>query len=487
MQADDMDLMRQFARNNSDEAFAALVRRHVNLVYSVALRQLGNLHEAEEVTQAVFIILARKAASLRDGTILSGWLYQTARLTSANFQRTASRRLHREQEAFMQFTENSDPDISWQRLSPLLEEAMAQLGQKERDAVVLRFFENRTVREVASALGLEESAAQKRVNRATDKLRAFFARRSIQVSTVALLASIGTHAVQAAPAELTTKLAATAALKSAAVSGSTLTLIKTTLKIMAWTKMKIAIVVGAGVLLAAGTTTITVKEIQEHRTYPWQKEHASSDLLNKVPPQVRIIPTKFPRFGGWGYDNRDVNRRIIGIGTPVGDLLQAAYGTDSARMIFPEQMPQDRYDFIANLTTGSQQALQQQIKKQFGLTGILETRETDVLLLTVKFPHARGLKPTAGRGSNYDSVIGPGHCSGPNVSLTHLAELLENYFRLPVIDQTGVAASFDIDLTWDEQEYQKNPDGLKQALLDQLGLELVPSRAPVEMMVVDKQ
>src|ERR1035438_8250518 len=133
MQADDMDLVRQFARNNSDEAFAVLVRRHVNLVYSVALRQLGNPHDAEEVTQAVFIILARKAASLREGTILSGWLYQTARLTSANFQRTALRRLHREQEAFMQFTENSDPDISWQRLSPLLEEAMARLGQKERD------------------------------------------------------------------------------------------------------------------------------------------------------------------------------------------------------------------------------------------------------------------------------------------------------------------------------------------------------------------
>ena len=161
-----MDWLRQFARSGSDEAFAALVRRHVNLVYSVALRRLGNPHEAEEVTQAVFIILARKAAELREGTILSGWLYQTARLTSANFQRAASRRRHREQEAFMQFTEDSDAEASWERLSPLLEEAMARLGQKERDAVVLRFFENRTVREVANALGLREAAAQKRVNRA---------------------------------------------------------------------------------------------------------------------------------------------------------------------------------------------------------------------------------------------------------------------------------------------------------------------------------
>jgi RNA polymerase sigma factor (sigma-70 family) len=294
MQVDDMDLVQQFARSNADEAFAALVRRHINLVYSVALRQLGNAQDAEEVTQAVFIVLARKAASLRSGTILSGWLYQTARLTAANFQRATFRRLHREQEAFMQFAENSDPDVSWQRLSPLLEEAMSRLGPKERDAVVLRFFENRTVREVASALGLEEAAAQKRVNRATDKLRAFFTRRGVQVSTVALLASIGTHAVQAAPEESTAKLAAMTALKGTTVGSSTLTLIKTTLKIMTWTKAKTAIVIGVIVLLAAATTTITVKEIQAHRTYPWQVLAGGiSDKQVNQPPQVRILHSKF--------------------------------------------------------------------------------------------------------------------------------------------------------------------------------------------------
>jgi RNA polymerase sigma factor (sigma-70 family) len=262
MQADDMDLLQEFARNGSEEAFTALVRRHVNLVYSVAWRQLGNPHDAEEVAQAVFVILARKAAELRQGTILSGWLYQTARFTAANYRRAASRRRHREQEAFMQYAENSDPDVSWQRLSPLLEEAMARLGQNERDAVVLRFFENRTVREVAGALGLEEAAAQKRVNRATEKLRAFFARRGVQVSTVTLLASLGTHAVQAAPADLAVRLAAGAALKGAAASGSSLTLIKTTLKFMAWTKAKTAIVFGTVLILAGGTATM----VMHHRT-----------------------------------------------------------------------------------------------------------------------------------------------------------------------------------------------------------------------------
>jgi DNA-directed RNA polymerase specialized sigma24 family protein len=108
MHADDMDLVRDFAVNGSETAFATLVGRHVNLVYSAALRRLGNTHEAEEVAQAVFIILAKKACSLRRGTILSGWLYQTAQLAAANFHRAALRRQHREQEAFMQFAEQSE-------------------------------------------------------------------------------------------------------------------------------------------------------------------------------------------------------------------------------------------------------------------------------------------------------------------------------------------------------------------------------------------
>jgi uncharacterized protein (TIGR03435 family) len=216
-------------------------------------------------------------------------------------------------------------------------------------------------------------------------------------------------------------------------------------------------------------------------------ERLNSDVLDKVEPQVRIVPTKAPQFEGWIYNSHSANRKVIGIGATIKEVLQAAYGyTASARIVFPIGLPQGRYDFIANLPAGSEEALQQEIQRKFGLTGKVETRETDVLLLTVKFPHARGLKPTTGRGSSDDSVIGPGHCSGPNLSLASLAELLEGYFQLPVIDQTGVATAFDIDLTWDEQEYQKNPDGLKQVLLDQLGLELVPSRQPVEMLVMEK-
>src|SRR6266849_1776862 len=110
---DDLNLLREFARNNSEEAFAALISRYVNLVYSVALRQVGDAHLAEEITQAVFIILARKADSLGDQTILPGWLCRTARYASANALTIQRRRQHREQEAYMQSQlEQTQPDLS---------------------------------------------------------------------------------------------------------------------------------------------------------------------------------------------------------------------------------------------------------------------------------------------------------------------------------------------------------------------------------------
>jgi uncharacterized protein (TIGR03435 family) len=482
MHADDMDLVRDFAANGSEAAFATLVGRHVNLVYSAALRRLGNTHEAEEVAQAVFIILARKAGGLRRGTILSGWLYQTAQLTAANFHRAALRRQRREQEAFMQFSEQSEPDVSWHRLSPLLEEAMMRLGPKERDAVVLRFFENRTVREVASALGLREDAAQKRVNRATDKLRDYFVRRGVQVSTAALLASIGTHAVQAAPAELGGKIAATAALKGAAGSGSMLTLIKTTLKIMAWTKAKTAIVVGASVLLAAGTATVTVKKIQEHRHYPWQVRNFDTRVLEKVPPQVMIVPTMFPDSESWG----SANGRYLGIGASIRDIVRTTFGKSLARTVLATELPPGKYDYIANLPRGSAEALQKELKRKFGVVGRLETREMDVMLLRVKHGNAPGLRPsTTHRNSSLSNNGNRFSCV--NLPLTGLVDYLEYYLEIPVVDQTGLASRFDMDLQLNEQDWQqRNPATLKQALLDELGLELVPGYEPVEMLVVEK-
>src|SRR5690348_3607384 len=116
----DMELLSDYVSHRSEEAFSALVSRHIDLVYSAALRRVGNHHHAEEVTQAVFIILARKAARLRPGTVLPGWLFQTTRLTASNYLRGEIRRTRREQEAFMQSNSSDPSNEVWQQIAPFL-------------------------------------------------------------------------------------------------------------------------------------------------------------------------------------------------------------------------------------------------------------------------------------------------------------------------------------------------------------------------------
>jgi RNA polymerase sigma factor (sigma-70 family) len=258
---DDSTLLREYVERDSGEAFATLVARHINKVYSVALRHTRNPHQAEEITQAVFVILARKSRHLDKRVILSGWLYETSRLTAVTFIRSEIRRARREQEAHMQNLLNqSEPDV-WPQIAPLLDMAMAGLSETDRHAVVLRFFDGRTMSEVGAALGASEEAAKKRVSRAVEKLRGFFTKRGVVFPAAILTAAISANSVQAAPAVLAKSVTAVAITKGATASGSTLTLIKGALKLMAWTKAKTAIVVGV-VILAAGSSTIVVHELK---------------------------------------------------------------------------------------------------------------------------------------------------------------------------------------------------------------------------------
>lgn len=264
LEESDMILLRQYADDNSEQAFAELVRRHVNLAYSVALRRTGNMADARDVSQAVFIILAKKAAHLRNRSVLTGWLYETARLSSVRLLRTRARQQTRDQEAYMQSTLN-EPDTEgfWQQLAPHLEDAMMRLGERDRTLLALRFFENKSAMEAAAALGISEQAAYKRTNRALDKLRLFFTRRGIALSAAALVGVVSAHSVQAAPAGLAQTISTVALAKGAAGAGSTLSLAKGTLKLMAWTKAKTAVVIGLAVFLAAGTTTLTIHQLHK--------------------------------------------------------------------------------------------------------------------------------------------------------------------------------------------------------------------------------
>ena len=488
--ASDMELLRDYDRQGSEAAFAVLVQRHINLVYSVALRHVGIAAHAEEITQAVFIILARKSAGLRADTILEGWLHETTRLTALSFLRGERRRQFREQEAYMQSTlqENHDA-VTWNQLAPLLDEAVARLGKKDRDAVMLRFFKDKNLREVAAALNVNEAAAQRRVHRAVEKLRGFFTKRGVALSSVAITGAISANSVQAAPVALAKSVTAVAIVKGAAASGSTLTLIKGALKIMAWTKAKTAIIASATVLLAMGTATLTIKEIQEHRTYPWQIAGSNTSVLDQQPPQVRILSSKV-RYGSWGRStDQNGNAKLIGTGVSGETVVLNAYDFSyPTRVVGSDKLPDGKFDYIASLPMGNEEALQKEAKKKFGLSARVETNEADVLLLKIRNHSASGLRqsPVNSQTGLNTGEDGPGSWSCKNSPLSSLAAYLEKYLQTPVIVESGVTGSFDITLKWKQSNGETTIPELKQAVLDQLGLELVPSREPVEMLVVEK-
>jgi RNA polymerase sigma factor (sigma-70 family) len=260
MTTDDTRLLREYASDRSESAFAALVSRHTNLVYSAALRQTHDPQLAEEVTQAVFILLARKAASLGAKTILTGWLYRTAGYVSGSALKRERRRQHREQEAYMQSELDAQAGVTWDQLSPLLDEAMLHLGRTDRDALLLRFIEGHNLQEVGSALGASEEAAKKRVGRALEKLKKFFLKRGVDSTAAAIADNISAHSVQVAPAALAKSVTAVALAKGATASGSVLALVKGAVKAMTWAKIKFTGGIGAAVLLAGSVITVAVAD-----------------------------------------------------------------------------------------------------------------------------------------------------------------------------------------------------------------------------------
>jgi RNA polymerase sigma factor (sigma-70 family) len=292
--ANDMDLVREFARNNSEAAFAELVRRHLNLVYSVARRCTGNDGDAHDVTQAVFIILARKAAGLREKTLLTGWLYETTRFAAARLLRTNARRHAREQEAYMQSTlTEADTAAVWEQLSPHLEAAMGRLNAADRALLVLRFYENKTGPEAAALLGIREDAAHKRVARAIEKLRKFFAQRGVTLTATAIAGAVSANSVQAAPVALVKTISAIAVAKGAAAGTATLTLVKGALKLMAWTKMQTAIVIGAAAILVASTTAYVIGLSQSHPSRYQLEGNVVFDSYNNFGQSVLEIKRDF--------------------------------------------------------------------------------------------------------------------------------------------------------------------------------------------------
>lgn len=253
---DDLGLLKDYAQSGSEEAFRELVTRHLGTVYSAARRQAGD-SLASDVTQAVFVLLARKAAKLGPKTVLVAWLLTTTRLVSRATMRSEVRRQRREQEAATMPMNYQEEEIesAWDKVQPILDDALADLSEKDRGLIALRFFQQKSHAEIAAALGLNEDVSKKRLSRAIERLRGFFSKRGVVLGTAILLAAISQNAVQAAPSELVSHI--TAATTTGAASPAVTALVKATLKLITWIRMKI-IGVSATALLAISSVPIVV-------------------------------------------------------------------------------------------------------------------------------------------------------------------------------------------------------------------------------------
>jgi RNA polymerase sigma factor (sigma-70 family) len=307
MMNDDMELVRAYAASRSEQAFETLVGRYVNFVYSTALRQVRDTHLAEEVTQAVFIILARKAGTLGAKTILPSWLYRTAGYCAADALKMQRRREQREQEAYMQSQLNEPENEVWLQIAPLLDKAISGLNEKDRHAIVLRFFQNKSLNETGAALGASEEAAKKRVNRAVEKLRVYFSRHGVHSTAQTIAGAMSANSVITAPVLLAKAITTVGLAQGAAAPTSTLTLMKGALKIMAWTKAKTAIVTGVVVLLAAGTTTLVIVK-QQHPIRSMSGTNPGDFAPDKASLMAQMQSVKMtfiPAFIQYAQDHND--------------------------------------------------------------------------------------------------------------------------------------------------------------------------------------
>ena len=252
---DSQRLLADYASTSSEEAFRELLTRYIDLVYSSAVRLVGNdAHLAKDVTQSVFVALARKAPELPPDVMLGGWLHHHTVFVASNLMRGERRRQARERQAVeMNALHDHSPD-NLAQMAPLLDEAIDQLGPEDRRAILLRFFEQRDFPAVGELLGSTEEAARKRVSRALEKLHLLLKSRGVSLSVAALGTVLATEAVTAAPAGLAASVGS-AALAGAAAGGFSLTL----LKVLTMTKLKLGVITA---LVAGGVAAPLVIQHQ---------------------------------------------------------------------------------------------------------------------------------------------------------------------------------------------------------------------------------
>jgi len=281
----DSELLKAYAERRFEGAFTEVVHRHVDFVYSAARRMVRDAHVAEDVTQGVFMALARNAAQLADRPVLAGWLHRTAQNIASQTIRTDVRRRTRELVVASMsepFAPESEP--VWERIEPFLDGAVNGLREQDREAVLLRYFESKSAREIGQILGTSEEAAHKRVSRAIERLRQILEKQGITAGAAGLVTAISVNAVQAAPAGLTTAISSTATAAAATVTTTTAAITKT----LAMTTLHKALIVTA-IAAAIGTPLF----IQHQRVLTLRQQNSS---LLEQKEQLAALPEENQRL-----------------------------------------------------------------------------------------------------------------------------------------------------------------------------------------------
>ena len=350
-------LLRRYAQEDSQEAFAALTARYLGLVYSVCLREVHDPELAQDVTQAVFLLLARTAPAFRSKTALPGWLFRTARFAAQNARTRQQRRRHYEEKAaqMMQQQDEGAGDAAWTEIEPVLNSALAALREGERACVLLRFFQGLSFAEAGAALGLSEEAARKRVTRALEKMRAFFGKEGVVVPGVALAALLSTHAAKAAPAACSASVAAIITSVLAGHSPLSLTgshvyqLSEGVLRAMKIAQMKVSIGVATTMLIGGGAYAVaTVARAEAAKSAQQQRENMM--LLNApVPSPDAVLPPP---------EAEDADRNVVLTGKVFYENGKPAGGIQVAAQIQNKAMMQQFVALRARLGVAQNQPLQ---------------------------------------------------------------------------------------------------------------------------------
>jgi RNA polymerase sigma factor (sigma-70 family) len=300
---DDTELLRRYCEAGEDDAFGELVQRHVNLVYSAALRQLnGDAHLAADATQLVFTDLARKARSVAGHRVLAGWLFTSTRFATAKLVRGERRRHAREVQAhLMQTLTNDEPAdrLDWQRVRSVLDDVMSELAENDREAILLRYFEGRDYASIGAKLNLAANSARMRVDRALEKLRGLLEQRGVTSTTAALATALANQAVIAAPAGLAATVAGTALAAGAAIAGSVGGGTAVAASFMSMTKLQLGL---SGALAVAASTGFVVQAGANARLHAdmaqLRQENAAIAPLRAENQKLSRIAAEVAELGG---------------------------------------------------------------------------------------------------------------------------------------------------------------------------------------------